>query len=1612
MPVSNNEYSRPNGVREFRDIQDSSGVLDGSHLDTNFNDVADGINAALDAANPILFKKEAWVLSVGSDPSNPGQIVFDKTEYEVGTESADYLAANDSFALIKTIKVNVNAWPTVDWSATPDYSLKRELDQAIKTGSDGMLLLQSADDTGTGTASDKLEGDEESIRMRIIGGGVDGDIFTLYVKDAGSHGTLERRDSHLWKLSLQCQGAILPLESSVELEVMPDNTFTWDVTEAPSAHVMLTADADMSVIGLADGGRYSLLLNDSDGHDLSFASNAAGITLPGGPITINGNANLLQVAVSAGKILWNLITETGKSIGQGESGITTAQAALIAQVPTALALAREGIPELIKNSDSDVWDTLNLNERNDPSLITAGRKWFIKTAAAESELNGKVIRRNDVAFDHEAGDHGFSKYYDVILDGDEASGVDQTARDAAAAAQTTANTADDKADTAITAAANADADAVAAQATADAALPKSGGTMTGKLTLDGAPTSNLHAATKKYVDDNAGGDIPAKASQTDVDTVVATGTALSSSLASLNDSGGSPLDDSDYLTLKKGVRLLNRVLKTASTTLRGAVLLARTRDVDGTDSPDTSRVVTVATATALFNRLKTALLPKSGGTMTGKLTLDGAPTADLHAATKGYVDANSGAGGRYSAYHVKIADYTATLADNRRMIWMELPNAQTSNLDLTLPNAGLGDAGFYLGVYKQSPSNHFGTITVKQHNGSTLVTLHTQGQFVEITWGGAYWNVIAEYDPANAPLSDAAVLDLAASSRGTGDRGKALGTSESDEDALALLEIPANPALRRGVESFLGDATLRVVEELGKTIIISPEDTTKKVITLPPVLVSHSGAMQRFIIQTGAGETADIRVPNSGSIIEQDGTAVTKLEFSDAHNGHVIDLEVIGADQWRVVNRYPDAPLQTSDARKERITFGATGRADADGTNTSRSFLPVPSDPVTVVAGTGDPEFLSGVDDNPNNPHWTVAANVYLLYWTGVIRTRENNNQFRIQVLRESNDALLTETSSTYLRGSSATHQLTKLMVLHLAADTDVKLSILADNGEVNTDGNSSLTFVRLTGDPTSIAAIEESLETLETQVSELLLRKLNNRTALPDADDFDAGELIVVNDVWYELSEGDGGTKTWQPSGRLNAADLVDSLAETVQENYDLLHKTRDISAVDGLTDLDSTGTGTLENLTAKETKSTAIPSSLSKATANKNRDIAYERGVYEVTESAANAATGNGAATINNNSVVFRIDKFVDNLYTTYGVATHHSLLSEIDGDLGEFLHNPLSAFHAIVADNDLNFFLWLKEDLIAAWRDGTPANNDNDVYYSVLNMREPNGTIRKKVLSFPWHDTRNTRAVINGVVYRRMESHRGISQSTNWLRTLYEANPGDSDADKAARTVRCWFAHSTTQDGNDPSGVGDATNIGDNRTPAYLGNSAKAWTMRDPSLLDQDAKVETLPPAPAEGARDGKTPIYVGNNLHWRTERRKDLIGSITPSGNTLASHSWTIPTAHQALISNVDRSGASSGTDWLQIPMVDYMRNDLGYDGVVIESDRHGAVRNPLTSVKIPFTAFKRAHEDTPFGAGLFKNVDNANQHIDAVTVQDGSRLRIRLHVGNPDNGTTLKVYLSS
>ena len=49
-------------------------------------------------------------------------------------------------------------------------------------------------------------------------------------------------------------------------------------------------------------------------------------------------------------------------------------------------------------------------------------------------------------------------------------------------------------------------------------------------------------------------------------------------------------------------------------------------------------------------------------------------------------------------------------------------------------------------------------------------------------------------DGTDATVTDDSVLDLAKATRTTADRGKALGTSSTDQDALALLSMPAVPA--------------------------------------------------------------------------------------------------------------------------------------------------------------------------------------------------------------------------------------------------------------------------------------------------------------------------------------------------------------------------------------------------------------------------------------------------------------------------------------------------------------------------------------------------------------------------------------------------------------------------------------------------------------------------------------------------------------------------------------------------------------------------------------------------------------------------------------------------
>ena len=179
----------------------------------------------------------------------------------------------------------------------------------------------------------------------------------------------------------------------------------------------------------------------------------------------------------------------GKAFRHPPSDLTTGQQSSVRSAIDAAseAGAREGIFEMSSGSDQGVQDTLHIAEKNS-DLIRTGTKYYVSGGTAGG-LKGKLIRRTSTAFgtvSEQDWRDNFSDYWETILDSPSGggAGTDQTARDAAAAAQTTAD---------------------AAKGVADAALPRAGGTMGGPLLLNGQPTQPLEAATKGYVDAQGGG---------------------------------------------------------------------------------------------------------------------------------------------------------------------------------------------------------------------------------------------------------------------------------------------------------------------------------------------------------------------------------------------------------------------------------------------------------------------------------------------------------------------------------------------------------------------------------------------------------------------------------------------------------------------------------------------------------------------------------------------------------------------------------------------------------------------------------------------------------------------------------------------------------------------------------------------------------------------------------------------------------------------------------------------------------------------------------------------------------------------------------------------------
>ena len=193
-------------------------------------------------------------------------------------------------------------------------------------------------------------------------------------------------------------------------------------------------------------------------------------------------------------------------------------------------------------------------------------------------------------------------------------------------------------------------------------LALAGGTMTGAVTLSGAPTADLHAATKKYVDDADA----LLVKKTDVVTTGGTATQAGK-VPGLNangkiDSTMLPAAVTGAMTLKGAIDPASAVPAAAK---QGDYYVA---SVAGTSTwPGINGAKVLLGDSLLFDGANwhiiptegdlSLYLPLAGGTLTGPLTLSGAPTANLHGATKKYVDDQD-------ALSVKLTGVSATPTAN------------------------------------------------------------------------------------------------------------------------------------------------------------------------------------------------------------------------------------------------------------------------------------------------------------------------------------------------------------------------------------------------------------------------------------------------------------------------------------------------------------------------------------------------------------------------------------------------------------------------------------------------------------------------------------------------------------------------------------------------------------------------------------------------------------------------------------------------------------------------------------------------------------------------------------------------------------------------------------
>jgi hypothetical protein len=168
-------------------------------------------------------------------------------------------------------------------------------------------------------------------------------------------------------------------------------------------------------------------------------------------------------------------------------------------------------------------------------------------------------------------------------------------------------------------------------------LPLSGGSISGPLTLPADPTQPLQAASKQYVDANAGGGGGGGITEAEADLryLQLAGGNLSGFLSLVAKPSGISEAEADQ-------RYLQLVGGDLSGPLSVSGELTAMSDLKVNGSASVAGALTVSTTLEVNGASSFGAVNAGSGSFSGPLTLAADPTQPLHAATKEYVDAHAG----------------------------------------------------------------------------------------------------------------------------------------------------------------------------------------------------------------------------------------------------------------------------------------------------------------------------------------------------------------------------------------------------------------------------------------------------------------------------------------------------------------------------------------------------------------------------------------------------------------------------------------------------------------------------------------------------------------------------------------------------------------------------------------------------------------------------------------------------------------------------------------------------------------------------------------------------------------------------------------------------------